>query len=112
MATGERRRHPRLAIRLPVAHGPAGALAHAFRHDFTTNISPGGVHLIVIGQAPSIGTKIELELTVPPGEGHFPYPGKIRGVAAVLRREKICSRPTPRWALAGRFDQPLDLDFK
>ena len=38
--------------------------------------------------------------------------GKIRGVAAILRREKIRSGPTPRWALAGRFDQPLDLDFK
>ena len=112
MAIGERRRHPRLAIRLPVAHRPAGALEHAFCHDFTTNISPAGVQLIVGGQAPAIGAKIELELTVPPGEGHFPYSGKIRGVAAILRREKIRSGPTPRWTLAGRFDQPLDLDFK
>jgi len=66
---------------------------------------------VLTGKAPSIGAKMELELTIPPGEGHFPYAGKVRGTGTVLRCGRIPS-DQPRWGVAARFDEPLALDFK
>ena len=111
MAARRRRQHPRLTIRLPVAHRPAASLAVHLRHDFTTDISAGGTQLVVTGRPPPVGEKMELELTIPPGEGHFPYSGKIRGVGTVLRSEPVRPGPGAPWAVATRFDQPLNLDF-
>ena len=110
MAGGERRKHPRLRIRLPISYRPAGALANTFRQDYTTNIATGGVQFLLAGQAPKPGERLELELSVPPGEGHFPYAGRIRGNGTVLRCQ-AAGQSQQRWAVAARFDVPLALEF-
>ena len=111
MVTGEKRRNPRLAIRLPIAHRPAGELTAAPKNTFTTNVSPGGVQFITNGDAPEIGSKLEMELIVPPGEGHFPYVGRILGIGTVLRCASANSPSHPRWTVAAKFDDPLSLEF-
>ena len=111
MMQGDRRRNPRLPIRLQVAHRPAGALNTAFRQDFTTDVAAGGTRFILVGGAPEVGSRLELELSIPPGEGHFPYAGKIRGAATILRCEPASADAPGRWAVAARFDEPLELDF-
>ncbi len=112
MTSSERRQHPRLAIRLPVAHRPAGEMEALSHQAFTTDIGPGGVRFLTKGQANEIGDKVAVELTVPPGEGYFPYSGKILGVGTVVRCQAIESTEHPRWAIAASFDQPLALDFQ
>lgn len=115
MAQYERRRHPRLAICLPVSHRPADGQGlddpPAERHDVTIDVAPGGVYFSMAGQAPAVGSKLHMELTVPPGEGHFPYPGRIRGLGTVLRCRQVSDTPPGRWVVAARFDEPLALDF-
>ena len=123
MGQSERRRHPRLPIRLPIAHRVMGAEPPNQRHDFTIDIAAGGVYFSVTDPPPDVGQKLQFELAIPPGEGHFPYAGKIRGLATVTRREPFgfAHGPEPvegplgaaaqRWTVAASFDKPLDLEF-
>lgn len=117
----ERRAHPRLAIRLPVAYRPVGSPNGAFHHHYTTNVGPGGIQFTLLGTGPLVGDRLEVELSIPPGEGHFPYAGRIRGNGTVVRCQPS-SRGLPnaanrvggpqRWAIAARFDEPLALEFR
>ena len=52
----------------------------------TVNISPGGVYFETLAK-PDIrpGVLLHLELIIPPGEGHFPYQGRVTTVAQVVR---------------------------
>ena len=111
MATGERRRHPRIPIRLPISHRPAESTGHRHDYDFTTDVGPRGVHFFTGGGAPAIGERLAVELSIPPGVGYFPYAGKVRGVATVLRCTPAAQTSLARWSVAARFDRPLDLEF-
>ncbi|MBI4578930.1 MAG: PilZ domain-containing protein [Planctomycetes bacterium] len=114
---GERRQHRRLAIRLPVDCRIQG-LPQAVRA-FTRDISTGGVYFeadLPAGtpRLPPACT-LDLTLTVPPGEGHFPYQGRVTGSAELLRCDPL---PGPagksgvvRYGLAARFRQPLQMAF-
>ncbi len=110
MSTTERRRHPRISIRLPITHQPAGADGDCSR-DFTSDISPGGVRFVTAGDAPEVGRRLTIELSIPPGMGHFPYAGKIHGLATVLRCEAAARSPLPCWSVAAQFGRPLHLEF-
>ena len=110
MDGSERRKHPRLKIRLPVSCRPAGALTTPFQQSYTTNIASGGVQFLHAGEAPKPGQELEMELVVPPGEGHFPYEGRIRGNGIVLRCQPA-DEDRQRWSVAARFDEPLALEF-
>ncbi len=113
MASETRRRHPRLTIRLPVAYRPANRGNAPWRRDLTTDIAVGGVRFLTAGDTLQTDDRLELELTIPPGEGYFPYAGKIRGTATVIRLGAAGNdRGVPGLsAVAARFDDPLALDF-
>jgi len=81
------------------------------RHDFTTDVGPRGVHFLTADGAPEVGEGLAVELTIPPGVGHFPYAGKILGLATVLRCCQAARTPSPCWSVAVRFDRPLHLEF-
>ncbi len=119
----ERRRHRRLAIRLPVEccrKGQEGVLRAV-----TANISTGGVYFetemmngnceALEGGAPGDDDLLELELTIPPGEGHFPYERRVRSVLRIVRREELpvdVSRGSRcRVGVAGCFHEPLKFGF-
>lgn len=87
----------------------------------TGNISTGGVYfeveLVDGASPPQPQSLLNLDLTVPPGEGHFPYEGRISSVAEVVRCDSLAgngsagSQQTQRLGVAARFKEPLILDF-
>ena len=117
----ERRQYPRLAMQLPLEFYPAdGDRGHMLRTT-TTNISPGGLmfeaDVLNGAPVPAEHSFINVELTVPPGDGHSPYEGSVRSVAEVLRCQRIESDVAPtglphrRLRIAARFHEPLKLAF-
>jgi hypothetical protein len=91
----------------------------------TGNVSSGGIYFETDLTGPEANgfrepgpagrQLLDMELTVPPGDGHFPYEGRVSTVLEVLRRVDLEASPTAdrprRIGLAGRFHQPLKLTF-
>ena len=85
----------------------------------TRNISTGGVYfeadLSNDLPPPEARSLLSVEMTIPPGEGYFPYEGRVRGVAEVLRCELMGAPDTSpgsrRVGVAARFREPLKLAF-
>lgn len=111
MGRMERRRHPRLPICLPIAHRSPQDEAGAERHHFTLDVAAGGVCFAGVGPQPAVGQKLLVEMTVPPGEGHCPYVGRVHGLGTVLRCVPLNKADVGRWTAAAKFDAPLQLDF-
>lgn len=116
-----RRQHRRLNIRLPVECYPATLdRQHAVR-TVTNNISTGGLYfevdLIDGVSEPTPQSLLHVELTVPPGDGHFPYEGRLNSVAEVIRCDRLGTFQNPelptheRLGVAARFREPLKLLF-
>jgi hypothetical protein len=115
----ERRKHRRLSIRLPMEFYPPEPGREAALRTVTRNISTGGVYFevdLLNGMPlPQVGSVLRLELTVPPGDGHFPYEGRVSSVAQVIRTDPLAPPPAEadgrRIGLAARFREPLKLTF-
>lgn len=98
----------------PCAEGPEKAV-----RTVTGNISTGGVYfemdLFDEVPRPAPQDRLHVELTVPPGDGHFPYEGRVTGEAEIIRCDPVRgaapSRPDlpPRVGVAARFGEPLKL---
>lgn len=125
----ERRRDRRLAIQLPVECRTADQEGTALRA-VTRNISTGGVQFeaeLTNGWHDlQSRTLLSLRLTVPPGEGHFPYAGHVETLAEVIRCEAMAAEvdngltesdartrglPSRRTLIAARFTEPFRLSF-
>ena len=121
----ERRKHRRLAIRLPVECCARGRTRDRVVRGTTTNVSSGGLYFEAeLGSGGGHGSLddalgqdrlLEVEMTVPPGEGHFPYEGHVRSAVEIIRREELTAAGGAgghrRVGLAGRFHDPLKLTF-
>ena len=117
----ERREHRRLPIRLPIEFGPAEGPRDTTFRAITANISTGGLYFeveLVDGTCPPAPhSVVDVDLTVPAGEGHFPYDGRIRSSAEVLRCETLEANGSSsithhrRVGVAARFCEPLQLAF-
>jgi hypothetical protein len=85
----------------------------------TRNISTGGVYFEADFSRdlppPEANSLLSVEMTIPPGEGYFPYEGHVRGIAEVLRSEPLASPEgasgSRRVGVAARFREPLKLAF-
>jgi len=86
----------------------------------TSNISTGGIYFEadvskgVSRLAPD--ALLDIELTIPPGEGHFPYEGHVNCVAEMVRWEELADvngigPGRRRVGVAARFREPLKLAF-
>lgn len=115
----ERRQHRRLAIQLSLeCHRLDGEQTSVLRST-TRDISTGGLYFeadVPDGlPLPGAASLLAVELTVPPGEGHFPYEGQIHSVAEVLRCEPLAATAgkhrSRRVGVAARFREPLKLAF-
>lgn len=117
----ERRQHRRLSIRLPLECIPVREGRERALRTVTTNISTGGVYfeldLMEGVPVPEVDSVLAMELTVPPGDGHFPYEGRVSSVAQVVRHDVLAQanrgqgeRPG-RIGVATRFQEPLKLAF-
>jgi len=112
----DRRQHRRLSIRLPVECFPAKLDRHHSVRTVTSNISTGGLYfevdLIEGVSDPQPNSLLHIELTVPPGDGHFPYEGRLNSVAEVIRCDRLSkSGAHERMGVAAQFREPLKLIF-
>jgi len=87
----------------------------------TDDISSGGLYfelpLFEGISAPQVSSMMNIELTIPPGDGYFPYEGRVNSVAEVMRCESL-SGPggsdtdmPGRMGIALKFQRPLKLTF-
>jgi len=116
----DHRGYRRLTIQLPVeCISPDGGWERTVR-GVTVNISTGGIYFEVdvsngLSRLPA-DALLDIELTVPPGQGHFPYEGRVKSVAEVVRWEELgdvngVSPRRRRVGVAARFREPLKLAF-
>lgn len=86
----------------------------------TSDISTGGIYFeadLNDGAVDlPVDTLLDIELTIPPGDGHFPYEGHLKSVVQVVRSEELGERLSSnagrrRLGVAARFCEPLKLAF-
>lgn len=110
----ERRKHRRLEIRLPLQYCPVGDTGVNLCRTVTRNISTGGLYFDTDDLDIRPGQLIDLELTIPPGEGYSPYQGHITGICEVIRvdsSDTVVSAGARRVGVATRFREGLRLAF-
>ncbi|MFH0981697.1 MAG: PilZ domain-containing protein [Planctomycetota bacterium] len=108
----ERRQHRRLQIRLPLECAAALGRRRVTYRTVTHDISAGGVCFEADRDEFPVGTALEMELGVPPGDGHSPYPGRVRGTGEVVRVDRLNDDGSlPRFRMAAHFSKPLKLAF-
>ncbi len=106
----ERRRHRRLDIGLPVAFCTIDDLTPVVGSTKTINVSAGGVYFGTDQAGLEAGRALDVELTIPPGQGHFPYEGRICSQAEVVRLDTLDSEPAS-WGVAAQFRDAPKLSF-
>ncbi len=122
MMDEERRQHRRLAIHLPLECYPSRLGPERAVRTVTGNISTGGLYfevdLLDEVAVPEVRSLLNIGLTVPPGDGHFPYEGRVTTIGEVVRCDPPRKpplpdpdAPPPRMGVAVRFREPLKLAF-
>ena len=106
----EKRRHRRLDISLPVAFATVDQGAPTSGSTTTLNVSTGGVYFGTRQPGLAPGRRLNVELSIPPGQGHFPYEGRISSEAEVVRVDPLEGN-TGQWGVAAQFRNPPRLDF-
>ena len=108
----EQRRHRRMNIRLPIECTAALGGRRVTYRTVTHDISSSGVSFGTDTDDFPVGASLEMELGVPPGDGHSPYPGRVRGSGRVVRVDRLDERGLhSQFRVAAHFDKPLRLVF-
>lgn len=112
----ERRQYRRLDIELPLECFSTDRGPGHFLRTTTRNVGTGGLYfeleLPPDVNAPKVDSRLHVTLTVPPGEGYFPYEGRVTSIAEVVRCDVLDSAAgTSRVGIAARLSDPLKLDF-
>jgi len=114
MCDADRRRHRRLAIRLPLEYrinGHNGEPPPVHR-SVCRDVSCGGVNFETDCPGLALGTRLTVDLLVPPGDGHSPYPGRVHTEGQVVRVEPLSpSANATRWRVSARFTDSPQLHF-
>jgi hypothetical protein len=114
----ERREHRRLDTKLRLQCTPTRSDQGSACPAVTRNVGSGGVYFETNCDEFVPGSLWQFELTVPPGAGHFPYAGQVRGLGEIVRVDGLpdgdnaASAGRGRCGVAARFRQPLKLVFK
>ena len=113
MSTSNRRRLNRIELRLPVIlrrRSPSGEVV--VLNGLTQNVSAEGFYLEARGEGIQLGDELELEMTLPPGDGVSPFEGHATAMAEVTRVDAIGSADGEAClGIAGRFRHPLKLRY-
>ncbi len=116
MPDQERRTYRRLDIRLPLECYRLDDDAENTYRTVTLNVSTGGICFETDADDLEPGALLHVELTVPPGDGHWPWQGRVSAVGEVVRVMRV--RPgaseadvASRFAIAARFRESLKLSF-
>ena len=117
MTDQERRKHRRLYIRLPLECSNWGGQPEVRYRTVTLNVSTGGVYFETEATDVRPGMMVKLELTVPPGDGHYPYQGRVTGLGQVVRVVPLAPKTDTsgrrrNWVgVATQFKESLKLSF-
>lgn len=106
----ERRKHRRLEISLPIEYASLINGSRESRRATTINVSTGGVYFETGQPNVEPGNLLSLHLVIPPGEGHFPYQGRVSSLGEVVRVDPVEDSPN-RCRIAAEFREQLKLDF-
>ena len=114
----ERRQYRRLAIRLPVEYFDLRDDGRRSLRTTSSNISTSGLYfevdLIEGAPVPQLNSVLNVSVTVPPGDGYFPYEGQVTGTAEVVRCDHLAPQRNgdpARIGVGARFRDPLKLAF-
>lgn len=108
----ERRVSRRLGLSLPVTRirFTQGEESTGQTGGWTRDLSATGMFVHLNDpQSHPVGTDVEFEMTVPPGEGYSLSTGKISGTGTVVRMESANDHPAA--GMAVQFNKELDLLF-
>ncbi len=114
----ERRRHRRLPYQLALICRAPDSPERILVRTKTINVSTGGLYFETLSDEVQPGQRLDLELTVPPGDGHFPYQGRVTAAAKVVRVADLPPKSMseglahlPRHGVAAAFQAGLKLSF-
>ena len=111
----ERRKHRRLQMHLPLEFRRVTESAAGKYHSVTRDVSTGGIYFETAMDDLRKGELLDIEMTIPPGEGHFPYQGRVSSVARVVRTEKPSGSAGPtanrRMGVGAAFRESFKLSF-
>ena len=100
---------------LPVEFRRSAEPSAGLYRSVARDISTGGIYFETVLEDLRKGELIDIELTIPPGEGHFPYQGRVSSSAAVVRTKRLASSASqitnPRIGVAGAFRESFKLAF-
>jgi hypothetical protein len=83
----------------------------------TLNVSTGGVYFETEATDVEPGMMLKMELTVPPGDGHYPYQGRVTGTGQIVRVTPLAPKTdgaghVRNWVgVATQFKENLKLSF-
>ena len=111
----ERRKHRRLQMHLPLEFRRATESAAGQHRTMTRDVSTGGIYFETAMDDLRKGELLDIEMTIPPGEGHFPYQGRVSSVARVVRTERPSNSAertaNPRMGVGAAFRESFKLSF-
>ena len=108
----ERRGHRRLRMSLPLEYRRLGRPSTELYRSVVRDVSTGGIFFETALDDLKKGDLLEIELTIPPGEGHFPYQGRVSSKAEVVRTEKLVEQiSTARLGVGAAFQKGFKLAF-
>ncbi len=84
----ERRKHRRLQMHLPLEFSRVAEPSAGQYHSVSRDVSTGGIYFETAMDELRKGELLDIKMTIPPGEGHFPYQGRVSSIARVVRTQK------------------------
>jgi len=91
----EKRRHPRMPVHYQINCRPADQSGTNSCSGLAVNASPGGLYFRISNCTCPPGRIVELDLSIPPGNGTLQRPGRISSFAKLLRVEHVESTKKP-----------------
>ena len=111
----ERRKHRRLQMHLPLEFRRVAESNTQRCRSVTQDVSTGGIYFETMQEGLHKGELLDIEMTIPPGEGHFPYQGRVSSVATVVRTDKhdgsAGATSNPRMGIGVAFRESFKLSF-
>jgi hypothetical protein len=111
----ERRRHKRLLVKYDLLCHEVDSKTSQPCIGQTINVSPGGLYFETSSSEFSLGSLLQVELSIPPTHGELEFGGRISGFGKVVRACRIHSLTSNNvpdsklYGIALQFSHPLRL---
>ena len=97
---------------LPLEYRRAGQPSTQLHRSVVRDVSTGGIFFETMLDDLREGDLLDIELTIPPGQGHFPYQGRVSSTASVVRTQTLAGQiSSPRIGVGVAFRKGFKLAF-